>query len=81
MKICRIFIMNSSVVLLLFFCCAGFRFAPVISTVDEEVESQHLRFLAVPPGTCCLVCEQKKYPKLTQYHSIPLILDQLLPRK
>jgi len=28
----------------------GFRFAPVISTVDEEVESQHLRFLAVPPG-------------------------------
>lgn len=29
----------------------GFRFAPVISTVDEEVESQHLRFLAVPPAT------------------------------
>ena len=28
----------------------GFRLAPVISTVDEEVESQHLRFLAVPPG-------------------------------
>ena len=24
--------------------------APVISVVDEEVESQHLRFLAVPPG-------------------------------
>ena len=31
-------------------CTTGFRFAPVISTVDEEVESQHLRFLAVPPG-------------------------------
>lgn len=29
----------------------GFRLAPVISTVDEEVESQHLRFLAVPPAT------------------------------
>ena len=36
---------------LIFVIIAGFRFAPVISTVDEEVESQHLRFLAVPPGT------------------------------
>ena len=36
------------------FFFTGFRFAPVISTVDEEVESQHLRFLAVPPGrTVC----------------------------
>ena len=38
----------------LVFVFTGFRFAPVISTVDEEVESQHLRFLAVPPGrTVC----------------------------
>lgn len=34
----------------MFVFITGFRFAPVISTVDEEVESQHLRFLAVPPG-------------------------------
>ena len=32
------------------YCFTGFRFAPVISTVDEEVESHHLKFLAVPPG-------------------------------
>ncbi|KAK2561616.1 DnaJ-like protein subfamily C member 13 [Acropora cervicornis] len=30
---------------------AGFRLAPVISRVDEEVESHHLRFLAAPPAT------------------------------
>ena len=30
---------------------AGFRLAPVISRVDEEVESHHLRFLAAPPGS------------------------------
>ncbi|KAK3742179.1 hypothetical protein QZH41_012074 [Actinostola sp. cb2023] len=29
----------------------GLRLGPYISPVDEEVESHHLRFLAVPPGT------------------------------
>ena len=28
----------------------GFRLSPLISPVDEEVESQHLKFLATPPG-------------------------------
>ena len=29
---------------------SGYRMSPLTSHVDEEVESQHLRFLAAPPG-------------------------------
>ena len=31
-------------------CFIGFRLSPLISPVDEEVESQHLKFLAQPQG-------------------------------